>query len=82
MFCGAAYHPYARRTEQVLAASALELRSKAETAMNLQLGDVEYAAATSAYTIREPHPATPATALALEAYGWAKGQPRAGLFFL
>jgi hypothetical protein len=67
LFRGAAYHPYARRTEHVLATSALEACSKAETAMNLQLGDVEYAAASSAQPIWEPRPATPVTALALAA---------------
>jgi hypothetical protein len=33
--------------------------------MNLQLGDVEYAAASSAQPIWEPRPATPVTALGL-----------------
>ena len=67
MFRGAAYHRYARRTEQVLASSALEACSKAENAMNIQLCDVDYAAATTAYAIWEPHPAIPVTALALAA---------------
>jgi hypothetical protein len=59
LFRGAAYSPYARLSQKVLATSVLEACSKAETSLNVALGDIEYAAATDARPVWEPRPAVP-----------------------
>jgi hypothetical protein len=59
LFRGAAYSPYARLSQKVLAASVLEACSRAELELNVALGDTEYAAATDAHPVWEPRPAVP-----------------------
>ena len=59
LFRGAAYSPYARLSQKVLAPSVLEACSLAERDLNVALGDTEYAAATDARPVWEPRPAVP-----------------------
>lgn len=59
LFRGASYHPFSRVTASTLASSALEACSQAETALNVGLPDIEYAAATDARPVCEPRPAVP-----------------------
>jgi hypothetical protein len=59
LFRGAAYSPYARLSQKVLATSVLEACSLAERDLNVALGDTEYAAATDARPVWEPRPAVP-----------------------
>ena len=59
LFRGAAYSPYARLSQKVLATSVLEACSRAEQELNVALGDTEYAAATDARPVWEPRPAVP-----------------------
>jgi hypothetical protein len=64
LFRGAAYNPYARLNQKVLATSVLEACSQAERDLNVALGDTEYAAATDARPMWEPRPAFQALPLA------------------
>ena len=53
LYRGASERPYGVRTVQVPAASALDACCQAENALNVRLGDVEYAAACEVFPVWE-----------------------------
>jgi|GEM_PF-1365134 len=67
LFRGAAYAPFSRLSQKVLAPSVLEACSQAETELNTVLGDIEYASAVEARPVWEPRPAIQARPVALAA---------------
>ncbi len=56
LYRGAAERPYAARTVQVPALSALDACCQAENALNVSLGDIEYAAACEVFPVWETRP--------------------------
>ncbi len=57
LYRGHALRPFRRMVTTVLASSALDACSLAECSLNIELPDIEYAAATEALPVWEPRPA-------------------------